>query len=662
MCPKAPTTRRVSPSPQDIEARLERLLPRVQKPARYVGGELNEIVKDWQATPLRVALGFPDVYDIGMPNTGLMVLYDIINREPDVLAERVYLPWVDMQQGLRDADLPLYGLESKHAVRDFDLLGVSLPYETLYTNLLSLLELSWIPLRTADRHRDDPVVVAGGHATFNPEPVHAFLDAVVLGEGEEVILEIARLVGAWKATDADRATLHRQLATLRGVYVPSLYQVEHEPDGHLRAITSLAEEAPLPIVKRILSRLRQPVTSFIVPHLETVHDRATVEIMRGCTRGCRFCHAGMVTRPVRERAVDEIVDSVALALERTGFTEVGLLSLSSSDYTPVLELVHAMRDRFAGQQLNISLPSLRIESVSVELMDALSGASRRSGFTLAPEAASERMRELINKPVSTEQVLETARAIYQRGWKTIKLYFMIGHPEETIEDVDAIAELCLAVLAEGRRAIGGRAKVNVGVGTFVPKPHTPFQWVVCDTAEQIKDKQHHLRRRLGRDRRIKLSWAATEETFLEARLTRGDRRLANVIERAYRLGARFDAWQEHFKPAVWEQAFAEEGIDPAFYTHRVRDLDEVLPWDHIDVSLNKRFLQKDYREALERVTKVDCREQCYGCGLLRRFHQEWREDGSEWQCPPPRTPEERERDRAERLARREQAAASEVQQ
>ncbi|PIE17591.1 MAG: B12-binding domain-containing radical SAM protein [Proteobacteria bacterium] len=623
-------------TPAALEAAVERLLPRVQKPARYVGGELNEIRKDWDATPLRVALAFPDIYDIGMANSALMLLYEIVNSQDEMLAERVYLPWVDMQQELRDAGLPLYALESKRPLSAFDLIGVSLPYETLYTNALALLELGGVSLRAAERGRDQPVVLGGGHATFNPEPVWPFLDAFVIGEGEEAILESARCVRSWREDPSEppREALWRELATIQGIYTPGLYRAEHGDDGRLIAVTRVVDSAPLTVVKRIVTRLPPPMTNFIVPHIETVHDRATVEIMRGCTRGCRFCHAGMVTRPVRERGVDEIVDSLEQALDRTGFSEVGLLSLSSSDYTPVLELVNAVRERFKGQQLNISLPSLRIESFSIELMEALSGAARRSGFTLAPEAASERMRELINKPVSTRQVLDTARDVFERGWHTIKLYFMIGHPAEQLEDVEAIAELCHGVLQQGRQAIGRRAKVNVGVSTFVPKPHTPFQWAPTDTPESIVDKQRLLRGRL-RDRAFKLSWTDPRETMLEARLSRGDRRIADVIERAYRLGARFDAWQEHFDAELWDQAFADCGIDPTFYTHRERGADEPLPWDHIDVSVDRRFLRRDYEEALEGKTKVDCRERCYGCGLLRRFNTEWKADGDAWQCPQP---------------------------
>ncbi len=620
-------------APADIERALERILPGVQKPGRYTGGELNQVIKDWDQAQLRVALAFPDVYDLGMSNLGLAILYDIINRQPDMLAERVYSPWPDFQSVLEGADLPLYSLESKHPLQQFDLIGLSLPYETLYTNALNLLALGGIPIRSSDRRRDDPVVIAGGHATFNPEPMADFIDAYVIGEGEEVILEIAAAVREWKASDADRSTLMRRLASLWGVYVPSLYAVEYFADGTVSLVESLAAEAKMPVLKRIVPRLPPPLTRFIVPYVDVTHNRVPIEIQRGCTRGCRFCQAGMITRPVRERAVGEIVDAIEQALAQTGFEEVGLLSLSSSDYDDILALVRAVSQRFAGRHVNINLPSLRIESFSVELMDLLQGEATRGGFTLAPEAATERMREIINKPVSTEQVLSTAREIYARGWHTIKLYFMIGHPSETIEDVQAIAELCKAVLAEGRKVLGKRARVNAGVSTFVPKPHTPFQWVPCDSVEQIEAKQSLLKREL-RGPGLKLSWTLPQATLLEAWLSRGDRRMGRVIEEAWRRGARFDAWQEHFRYDLWMQAFESAGLDPSFYTHRERPIDETLPWDHIDAAVRKAFLTEDYLWSLQGRTRVDCRERCFACGILPKFAALRRQHPGEiWECP-----------------------------
>lgn len=623
---------------QDLSQALERLMPGVQRPARYAGGELNQVVKDWDRVPLRVALAFPDMYELGMSNLGLAILYDIVNQQPDALAERVYSPWPDMEAALRQAGLPLFSLETRHPLGEFDILGLSLPYETLYTNALNMLDLAGIPLLAADRGPDDPLVIAGGHACYNPEPVAPFLDAVVLGEGEEVILEILDCVRQWKGSGSSREDLHRRLAGLWGVYVPSLYRAHYRDDGTLAQVEALTPEAKLPVTKRIVPRLPPPLTRFLVPYLDITHNRIPIEIMRGCTRGCRFCQAGMITRPVRERSVDEVLEAIEQALAQTGFEQIGLLSLSSSDYDEILPLVQQVAERFADRHLDLSLPSLRIETFSVELMDLLQGSSHRGGFTLAPEAATERMREIINKPVSTEQLLETARAIYARGWHTIKLYFMIGHPSETLEDVQAIADLCKAVLEQGRQIIGGRAKVTAGVSTFIPKPHTPFQWVPCDTLEQIEAKQMLLKRQL-RGRGLKLNWNNPRETMLEAWLSRGDRRMAEVVYRAWKLGARFDAWSEHFNEAAWRQAFEEAGLDPAFYTHRERPIDETLPWDHLDAAVRKPFLTEDYLWSLQGKTRVDCRERCFACGILPRFAELRRaHPGEVWECPEVRSP------------------------
>jgi len=639
MAPNSVGPRQVSA--QEITAALPRILPRVQKPGRYAGGELNQVVKDWSSTPLHAALVFPDVYDLGMSNLGLAILYDILNRQPDMLAERVYAPWPDMQAALRDADLPLYGLESKHPLREFDLIGVSLPYETLYTNTLSILDLGGVPLRASDRNSADPIVIAGGHATFNPEPMSEFIDAFVIGEGEEAILDVARVLLGWKRTDQPREALLRRLADLAGVYVPSLYRVGYAQDGTVEWIEPTAREARLPVLKRIVPQLPPPLTRFIVPYVDITHDRIPIEIQRGCTRGCRFCQAGMITRPVRERPVAEVVDAIELGLSQTGYQEVGLLSLSSSDYGEILNLVREVKSRFAGRHLNINLPSLRIDSFSVELMDLLQGEATRSGFTLAPEAATERMREIINKSVSTGQVLVTAREIYRRGWHLIKLYFMIGHPSETLEDVQAIADLSRAVLAEGRSIMGKRASVHAGVSTFIPKPHTPFQWVPCDSLESIRAKQALLKREL-RGPGLKLSWTEPEETLLEAWLSRGDRRMGEVILEAWRNGARFDAWQEHFNPEAWNRAFATAGLDPAFYTHRERPTDEVLPWDVIDAGVRKSFLAQDYRWSLQARTREDCRVRCFACGILPKFAALRREHpGDAWECPEVRSPARR---------------------
>ena len=619
-------------SPDEIQRKVEEILPAVQRPGRYTGGELNQVVKDWDQVKTRIALVFPDIYDLGMSNLGLAILYDLINQRTDALAERAYCPWSDMEGLMRSRAIPLYSLESKHSLADFSILGFSLPYETLYTNTLNALDLAGIPIFSAERTAQHPLIIAGGHAAFNPEPMHPFIDAFVIGEGEEVIHEIIEIYQRWEQSGNSRQELLRDLTRLWGVYVPSLYEAHYQPDGTFSHVDKLVEEAPLPIQKRIVAHLPPPTTRFIVPYVDIVHNRIPIEIMRGCTRGCRFCHAGMVTRPVRERTVEEIVGAIETAIEETGFEEVGLLSLSSSDYTHVVDLVRAVSERFSQRHLAISLPSLRIESVSVDLMDALKD-NRRSGFTLAPEAATEEMRNIINKPVSTQQLLETAREIYARGWTTIKLYFMIGHPSETLEDVQAIADLCKAVLAEGRKVIGKRAKVHAGVSTFVPKPHTPFQWVPCDDEDSILAKQNLLKRQL-RGPGLKLNWNSPKETLLEAWLSRGDRRMAEVIYWAWQNGAKFDAWQEHFNYGAWMDAFDQAGLDPDFYTYRQRPVDEKFPWDHVSTTVRKNFLIQDFGWSQRQQTRIDCRDQCFACGILPTFADMRREHpGEEWQCP-----------------------------
>jgi radical SAM family uncharacterized protein len=636
-------------NPEQIENKLDRILLKVQKPGRYVGGELNSIHKDWDTVKTRVAFVFPDIYDIGVSNVGLKILLDQVNQREDALAERAYAPWLDMEALMRENGIPLYALESKRPLACFDLIGFTLPYETLYTNALNVLDLAGIPVRSAERDETHPIIIAGGHSTMNPEPMHAFIDAFVIGEGEEVIHDIINAVQRFKSSKVQklkslnlptfkRENVLRELAKIPGVYVPIFYETSYLEDGTVSHIEPTVADVPKVITKRIVAKLPPPPTKFIVPNVDIVHNRVSVEIMRGCTRGCRFCHAGMITRPVRERTVDEVLEAAEESLRNTGFEELALLSLSSSDYTNVLELVTKVGEKFGGTHLKVSLPSLRIESVSIDLMEKLKDR-RSGGFTLAPEAATERMRRIINKFIPDEDIINTTREIYRRGWTTIKLYFMIGHPSETLEDVQAIADLCKRVIAEGRKVIGWKAKLNAGVSTFVPKSQTPFQWVSCDTPEQIKAKQDLLKRELYRDKNIKLSLTDAEDSFLEAWLSRGDRRMSEVVYSAWKNGSKFDAWQEGKKYDAWMEAFAEHGLDPLFYTHRQRRTDEVFPWEHITAAVRKNFLFQDFRMSLEGEIRVDCRLNCFACGILPTFAGIRRENpGEGWKCPDVKSP------------------------
>lgn len=616
----------------EMKQKLRRILPTVQKPGRYIGGELNQVIKDWDSVKTHVALVFPDIYDIGLPNLGLMILYELINSRQDALCERVYLPWLDMESAMRDKRIPLYALESMSPLSQFDIVGFTIPYETLYTNVLNALDLGRIPIHSDQRQEDSPIIIAGGHAVFNPEPMSPFIDAFVIGEGEEAIHDVIDSVQRSKAAGATRIEIIHALARIPGVYVPSLYEPKYYADKTFKKLTLKDPEAPEKILKRVCSKLPPPPTRFLVPSVDVVHNRVAIEVMRGCTRGCRFCHAGMVTRPVRERTSEDILNALEIALKNTGYEEIALLSLSSSDYTQIRELVAQITERFARRNLTISLPSLRIESFSVEIMDKLKGV-RQGGFTLAPEAATDRMRNIINKPIQKELLLNTAREVYARGWQSLKLYFMIGQPGETMDDVQAIADLCKLVISEGRKVIGKRASLHAGISTFVPKPHTPFQWAALDPLPSVLEKQNLLKDQL-RGPGMKMTWSNPRETILEAALSRGDRNIARVIETAWRNGAKFDAWQDQFNYNVWMDAFDAHEINPEFYTSRPRASDEVFPWDHIHTGVTKRYLMNEFVNSQHELLTGDCREGCHACGILTEFRDLHRNNPADvWLCP-----------------------------
>jgi radical SAM family uncharacterized protein len=596
------------------QARLEHILGRVKKPARYSGGEWNTVVKDWDASRLRVLLSYPDAYEIGVSNQGVQILYSILNRRPDWLCERTYAPWPDMEAELRRAGLPLFSLESRHPAAEFDVIGFSLGYETVYTNVLTMLDLAGIPIRSADRHDNHPLVIAGGHSAYNPEPMSLFIDAFCIGEGEEAMPELLELIQADRARtpgQRGRKELLREIAALPGWYVPSLYDVTYSPDGRIRSIVG----EPGQVNKRFVSRLEPEwyPTNPVVPSMRPVHGRAQIEIVRGCTRGCRFCQAGMVTRPVRERSADEIQALSRAALENTGYSELSLLSLSSSDHSQIEEVVTNAAQEYCADGVAVALPSLRIESFSVGLADAIK-EGRKSGFTFAPEAATERLRQVINKVIPDERLIATADAVFSRGWRTIKLYFMIGLPTETDEDVVAICSLAKRVLEVGRRYHGRAAQVHVGVSTFVPKPHTPFQWVGQERRETIERHQAILRRE-GRMQGLRISWNEYNSSQVEAILSRGDRRIGEVIQRAWELGARFDGWQDQFRYDAWMDAMRDQGLDVEWYCTRRRDRDELLPWSHINAGVDAEFLWTEWEKSLSAGTTDDCRYgKCMRCG------------------------------------------------
>jgi radical SAM family uncharacterized protein len=586
------------------------ILHRVNRPARYTGGEWNAVVKDWDGTPVRVALAYPDTYEIGMSNMAVPILYDLLNRRPDVLAERVYAPWVDMEALMRERGIPLFSLENRRPLREFDIIGFSLGYELTYTNALNMLDLAGIPVLAAERDGSFPLVIAGGSCCLNPEPMSDFLDLCVLGDGEEVIQE---LVDAYvEHRGADKATLLQRLARVEGVYVPSLYRAEYHPDGLFKSLTPLVSGAPPVVRRRLVNRLPPPPTRPAVPFIEVVHDRGAIEVQRGCSRGCRFCQAGMIYRPLRERPHEEVLAAAGELITNCGYDEVSLVSLNTTDYPGVEELVARLGRQHPN--LAVSLPSLRLDNFSVRLVASLPTRSR-TGLTFAPEAGSERLRRAINKPLTDENLLETAATAFERGWSGLKLYFMVGLPTETIEDVEGIVTLVEKVRAEGKKAAGRKPMIRVSVSTFVPKPHTPFQWSAQVDRASLEARQAVLQQGL-RHKGTRLSWHEPEVSLLEAALSRGDRRLGKVVLKAWQAGCRFDSWSEHYRHDKWLAAFAAEGLDPAFYAGRERPTDEALPWGHIDAGVTVDFLKRELERTRAGRETPDCRRgPCNLCGL-----------------------------------------------
>jgi len=596
---------------------LDSILHQVSHPARYSGGEWNSTVKDWDKTLIRVALSYPDLYEIGMSTLALPILYELINAQADVLAERVYAPWPDMEAVMRKQDIPLFSLESRRPLKDFDVIGFSLGYELTYTNVLNMLHLAGIPVLAAERDGAYPLVIAGGCCALNPEPMADFIDLFVIGEGEEVVPELLDSLREGKRNGATKEELLRRLAAIPGIYVPVLYQVQYDASGLFKGITPTTAEASPRVERRIVSKLPPPPTHPVVPYLETVHDRGAIEIQRGCSRGCRFCQAGIIYRPVRERPQEEVLWALGELITNCGYSEASLVSLSSSDYQHIDELVASLFHHYQADNLVLSLPSLRIDSFSVRLLDALA-AHKRPGLTFAPEAGSERLRQTINKNISDDTILETAAEAFARGWSGLKLYFMLGLPTETTADIEAIIELVERIRLLGRKTKGKPTQIKISLSTFIPKPHTPFQWVAQASEQQLSAKQEILKQGLRR-KEIRLSWQDPGVSLLEAVLSRGDRRLGRVIYLAWQKGSVFDSWSEHFNYQNWLSAFTEAGLEPAFYALRQRPLDEPLPWAHIDTGISEAFLKQEYSYALENRVTSDCRHQdCNVCGLERR--------------------------------------------
>ena len=604
----------------------EEILPKVMKPLRYQGNEYNAVKKDWKAVKLRSLFAFPDVYEVGMSHLGLQILYGLVNEQADYLLERVFAPWTDLEEELRSRGIPLFSLESVKPIAAFDCLGFTLQYEMSYTNILNMLDLGGIPLLAKERGDDYPVIMAGGPCAYNPEPLVDFIDFFVLGEGEEVILEIYQIMAEHRALrqgKQDKKQLLKELAQVNGVYVPSFYEALYDEKGKFAGMKVKEPRVAPRVVKRVVKDLDRAYFPLrpIVPYLEVVHDRMMLEVLRGCTRGCRFCQAGVLYRPVRERSKDLLVQQAEQLSKNTGHNEISLTSLSTSDYSCVEPLLQEVLNRFEGRNIGVSLPSLRVDSFSVNLAKEVQRV-RKTGLTFAPEAGTQRLRDVINKNVTEEKMLEVAEAVFSEGWTQLKLYFMLGLPTENLVDLEGIAELAAKVLAKGREILREKGskqapKITVSVSSFVPKPHTPFQWEAQDSLAVLQEKQKYLRSKI-KEKRITYNYHDAELSFMEAVFAKGDRRLGQVLLAAWRLGCRFDGWSEYFRYEKWREAFRQAGIEPEQIANLPLEFTTPLPWDHLDSGVKKEFLWQEREKAYQITTTGDCRfANCSVCGICQ---------------------------------------------